>query len=143
MARSLKSQVRRSVKRELKKTSPMTFVIPVICLIVGFLIAYFALPAVFGREPAFALTGKKAYTVAEGERFTYTEEGFTAGVFGLDLSANVKVESNMTKDATGAYVLDTSKGGRTYYIAYTLEHALFPSSPRLVRTFTVSEGGSD
>lgn len=126
----------KAAEKELRKIHPLTFLIPVIFLIVGLVIGYVGM-SVFCKNDSFVLTGEKSFTVTVGESFSYKEEGFTCIALGRDLSSAVKIETNMTKNADGSYTVDTSEAG-IYYISYTCEEGIY-SGVRLVRTLRVTE----
>lgn len=127
----------RAVRKELGKIHPLTFIIPLVFLIVGLVVGY-TVGGILMKNDGFSLLGEKNITVFVGDGFSYTEEGFTCIALGKDISDKVKVESNMTF-TEGVYTVNTSEEGR-YYISYTCEDSLFFSGVRLVRTVTVVEG---
>lgn len=127
---------KRAVKREVKKTHPMTFLIPVLFLVLAFVVGYIGAGALFQTD-GFSVRGEKQYTVRVGESFTYTDEGFVCTALGRDISDKVSVKSNMTL-TDGVYTVDTTKPGE-YYISYTCTDSLFYTNVRLVRVISVLE----
>lgn len=127
----------RAAKKELRKMHPATFIIPILFLIIGLAVGYFASGFVF-KNDGFSLAGEKAYTVTVGSDFTYTEEGFTCTALGRDLSDTVSVKSNIPQNEDGSYTLNTDAPA-VYYISYTCTDTLFYTDLRLVRAFYVVE----
>lgn len=111
-------------------------ILPALCLVIGLLVGAALVPVFAGENSGIALVGEKKVNVPLGESFRYVDEGVQFFYFGIDLSQNVTVTTNMTKNADGSYTVDTSEEG-VYYIAYTSTHALFERDVRLVRTFVV------
>ena len=132
----LADRASRAAKKELRNMHPLTFVIPLIFLIIGLVLGYIG-GGMLMKEDEFSLLGEKSITVKVGEKFTYTDEGFTCIALGKNIADKVKVESNMTL-TNGTYTVDTAEAG-VYYISYTCEDPIFFGGVRLVRTVTVEE----
>lgn len=130
-----RSSIRRAVRRRIRK-SPLTYVIPVLFLILGLALGYFVTPALAGENSGMALVGEKTVSVPLGESYAYRDEGVSFSYFGIDCSSYVAISTNMIKKADGTYGIDTAEPG-VYYIAYTSTHPLFERDVRLVRTFSV------
>ena len=135
MAKSWKKQA----KRALKKTDARMFLLPLLCLLIGAALMFGLCRFVLGKNDGFSLTGDKQLTGAAGADFTYTDEGFSAVLLGMDRSAYVRVETNLTVSGDGTYTLPHAEAG-TYYIAYVWDDPLTFGGGRLVRTIVI-EGG--
>lgn len=113
-AAKVEKAVRRQAKREVRRTSPLTWIIPLLCLVLSFVLVTAVCRAI-GKDDGFSLKGEASYTIAVGTAYTYEEEGYLAMALGQDVSATVKVESNMTQNVQGAYCPATTEEG-VYYI---------------------------
>lgn len=135
------SRINKTIKKELKKTSKkfsLSGVMAIIlCFAVGIAGGIFA-EKTLTKNDKFLLDGDKAFNIEIGTgNFVYIEEGYKCISFGKDLSSKVKIETNITKDENGNYVIDTTEEGE-YYIIYTVESIKFNKIKR-VRTFVVGE----
>lgn len=129
------SSIRRAARREIRK-SPLTYLIPILFLILGLALGYFLTPSLAGENRGMVLVGEKTVSVPLGESYAYRDEGVSFSYFGIDCSAYVAISTNMMKNADGTYRIDTVEPG-IYYIAYTSTHPIFERQVRLVRTFCV------
>ena len=130
-------KIGRAAKKQLQKTHPATFIIPLLFLVIGLVLGYVG-AGVLWADNGFALYGKTEYTVTVGSDFAYRDEGFFCTAVGQNISDAVSISTNMTKNSDGTYTLDTADSGE-YYISYTCQHPVFYRNVRLVRVIHVVE----
>lgn len=143
MAKTVKSAVKRQVRRTAKR-NPAAMIVLIVALAVG-VVAGYSLGVFLTKNDGFSLKGEKTatYTVGDGGgSVTLAEDGWTLTALGRDATESVSVETDLQK-TDGGYVVPTDQA-RTYHIVYRSSHFLF-SKYSLVRTVTVkaAEGGAD
>ncbi len=143
MAKTVKSVVKRQVRRTAKR-NPAAVIILIVALAIGVAVGYFACTALT-KNDGFSLKGEKAviFTVGDGDgSVTLQEDGWTLTALGRDAAESVSVETDLQK-TDGGYVVPTDEPG-IYRIVYRPTHFLF-SKYSLVRTVTVNaaEGGDE
>ena len=140
--------VEREAKKAMKKLHTTTKILIVVALIFGiaggFLTCY-----LMSKNDVFDLKGAKSYQLelsAGGATFTYVEEGIEAIAFGQDVSGKVTVETTLSKDAAGHYIIPLDKEG-VYTITYTVDSMKFDGTfgeeIKRVRSFFVSANEED
>ena len=130
-------------KRKLKALHPATKAIAVIALLAGILGGAIFCHVSFQND-RFLLKGETQISLtANGESFTYTEEGVEAVCFGRDASDKLSVSASegVVKNADGSYTIPTDKEG-VYTLTYTVDCYKFgEKSPngviKRIRVFTV------
>ena len=143
MAKTVKSVVKRQVRRTAKR-NPAAVIVLIVDLAIGVAVGYFACTALT-KNDGFSLKGEKAavYTVGDGGgSVTLKEDGWTLTALGRDAAESVSIETDLQK-TDGGYVVPTDEPG-IYRIVYRPTHFLF-SKYSLVRTVTVNaaEGGDE
>ncbi len=133
------NDAKRAVKKEVRRQHPATLLIPLLFLLLGLAVGYFAIGILAKPTDGLTLSGESTITVPLGTDYTYREEGYRLSCLGFDATDAVSVSTNLEKNADGSYTIDTSVPGK-YYIAYTSEHPLFYNGLRRVRSFTVLGG---
>lgn len=141
--------VQREAKKAIKKLHTTTKILIVVALIFG--IAGGALTCyLMSKNDVFDLKGAKSYQLEvsadTGATFTYVEEGIEAIAFGQDVSGKVTVETTLSKDAAGHYIIPLDKEG-VYTITYTVDSMKFDGTfgeeIKRVRSFFVSANEED
>lgn len=126
----------KDIKKIKKHISNKALLLGVVFLIIGIIsgcLAYYILC----KDDKLELLGESQLTFSVGETATYVEDGFVAISFGKDISSTVEIESDLEKDTSGKYIINTSSEG-TYFIKYTFKDYHFNTIIKY-RTFTVSE----
>ena len=117
--KSTKSKEQKNIEKAIKKMHPITLAVGLIFLAVGILVGY--LTSYFiSKDDTFELIGDSSIVVEVGDAGVYTDEGVKCISYGRDLSKNVVVNTNMTKNDDGTYTFDTSAEGE-FYIIYTVD----------------------
>lgn len=129
----------RSAKKAIRKTHRGITVIGVICLLIGFAAGYIG-AEYLSENDCFELIGEKEINVPQGSTYTYMEEGAKIISLGRDLSTQIQIDTNLTTDVNGAYIIDTS-AETTYVITYTVDDIKYGNIKR-IRTITVIGGES-
>ncbi|MBE5740972.1 MAG: DUF5011 domain-containing protein [Clostridiales bacterium] len=111
----------RKASKQLKKVSIGAICIAVLLLVVGAVGGYFGVKLI-SKNDCFVLNGNDELTLTIGQ--SYTDQGITAVAFGKDVSDDVIIETNLTKNDDGTYTA-TEEG--TYYITYKVNHFKYNS----------------
>jgi len=130
------NRTKKEIKKTAKKFSFGGILAIILCLTVGVVGGIFA-EKFITKNDCFVLSGEKTYTIKLNEDFVYAEAGYKCISFGKDVSDKVAIETNMTKNEDGTYLIDTSEEGE-YYIIYTIEDVKYGNIKR-VRTFVVGD----
>lgn len=109
-----KTKTKKAV-RKLKKLSPTALVISALLLVGGAVGGWFG-TQFLTKNDCFTLIGKDEITMVVGQ--SYNDQGAKVVSFGKDLSDNVEVETNLTKNTDGTY---TSNEVGTFYMVYTVD----------------------
>ena len=139
-------KTQKSIEKKLKKLHPVTKAVAIICLVIG--IACGAIFSLYSfRNDRFVLKGETNFSLDVGEVYTYTEQGFEAICFGMDVSDKLTVETDLQRDANGNYIIPTDKVG-VYTITYTVDCLKFGEKApngviKRIRVFTVNEVEED
>ncbi len=127
----------RKAKRAAKKFHPITLVAMVLALAIGALAGYFIAES-RNKDDSFELLGQTVILLHVGDEFTYQDEGARATENGKDISSSIKVTTDIVKNESGEYVLDTSEVGE-YVMFYTVEGSDFYNGVKRIRIFRVIE----
>lgn len=130
-----KKEAERELKKSIKRAHKGYIAVAAIFLIVG-ICAGAAFAYMQTASDKLVLNGEAKTVVFVGDPLLYTDEGVTCISFGEDVSDSVEIVTNMTKNADGTYMGDTSVQGE-YYIKYTVKGGRFDGLSR-VRIFTVN-----
>ena len=133
-------KTKRTAKKKLRRTHPLSFVIWALALIVGVGIGVGACALICSND-GFTIVGESDRTLPINQKnpqYVYRDEGVRIVSFGRDISDRVTVQTNMIGGEDGVYGFDVSKDG-FYYIIYTVDDPRFGEIKR-IRTFTVGEG---
>lgn len=129
-----KSSTQKNIEKTIKKMHPITLVVGLVFLVLGVVIGYFTSNFIT-KNDSFELIGDSSIVVEVGATGIYTDEGVKCISYGRDLSKNVIVNTNMTKNDDGTYSFDTTEEGE-FYIIYTVDDVKYKGIQR-VRVITV------
>lgn len=124
-------------KRTAKKTHRGIIAIGILFLIIGAAAGYCG-AMMLSENDCFVLNGEKEITVPMGVPYTYHDEGAKIISLGRDLADQIKVTTDLTTDANGDYIVDTSVE-TTYIITYTVDDIKYGNIKR-IRTIKVTGG---
>ena len=102
----------KKAKKQLKKLGFGAIMMALLLLVIGAVGGYFGVKFLTKKD-CFELKGKDEITLQLGE--TYLDEGANIVSFGMDVSADVEIETNLKIDSNGKYFAE-SEG--TYYMIY-------------------------
>lgn len=123
-----------------KKVSLKSILIAILCFVlagaIGAGICFF-----MGKNDCFNIIGNDEITLTLDQN--YADEGVLIKEFGLDLSKNAKISTNLKQNGNGEFYAETAG---TYYIAYTVNSLKFGfvyhiQKIRLITFVEASEGG--
>ena len=132
--KNTKSKEQKNIEKTIKKMHPMTLIIGIVFLIMGVAIGYFT-SFYLTKNDVFDVLGDKNVVVEVGSSGVYTDQGVKCISYGRDLSSDVVIDTNMTKNDDGTYTFDTTKEGE-FYIIYTVDDVKYKGIQR-VRVITV------
>ena len=121
------SQIRRAT--EIRKTPKSILICIMTFLVLGFIIGYSSI-LILSKNDSFEINGDKTITLNINDE--YKEQGAKAIEFGIDLSKNIQIESN----------LDTSNEGE-YVVIYTVKSSFKYKNIKRVRYINVINGGDN
>ncbi|MBP5357093.1 MAG: hypothetical protein J6Y68_02975 [Clostridia bacterium] len=137
----------KTVSSVVKKLHPITKVVVAIFAVLGIVVGVIV-GFVLSKNDRFVLKGNSLYSYdVSSSDYIYKEEGIEVVCFGFDISDKLTVETNLSKNASGDYIIPGTVEG-TYYIKYSVDFFKFgedaPNGPIIrVRTFTVSSSEDD
>ena len=126
-------------KKAAKKTHRGIIAIGIVFLLIGAAAGYCG-AMMLSENDCFVLNGAKEITVPMGIPYTYHDDGVKIISLGRDLADQVKVTIDLTADANGDYIVDTSVE-TTYVITYTVDDIKYGNIKR-IRTIKVTGGES-
>lgn len=144
-----KNTAKRYAKKAVKRLHTATKVLTVLFLLIGIAAGAFVCLH-FSKNDRFVLKGQTAFSIdmtEGGAPYLYTEEGWEAYCFGLDVSDKLTVETTLEKDAEGRYIIPVEQEG-VYTITYTVDCLKFGEKApngviKRIRTFTVTATEED
>ena len=138
-----KKKIKKNVKSTAKRFSTGGIVALVMCFLIGLGGGVFSV-FFMTKNDTFTLSGDKKFEYVIGDNdgtVIYTEAGYSVVSFGKNLTDMVKIDTNLEKDNSGNYIIDTSVEGE-YYIIYTVDSLKYGKIQR-VRSFTVKESADE
>ena len=126
--------------KAIKKLNGKSMLTVILCFIIALGIGVGAC-FLLGRNDKFEMNGEEHVSLQIGE--TYTDDGVEIVEFGLNLSKNATIETDLQRNENGEFYSDTAGD---FYIAYTIKSLKFGliypvQKIRLVSVTGESEGG--
>ncbi len=138
-------KIRRKAKSKVKRIHTATKVLAVLFLVIGIGVGG-AVCFLLSKNDRFELKGDTSFSISVGDSYTYEEQGVEAVCFGRDVSGKLQVETELTQDENGNYIIPTDKEG-VYTITYTVDAWKFQKGEngviKRIRTFTVNAAEED
>ena len=110
-----KNKKKREAKSKVKKSHWGYFAVAVLCLAAGLAAGYFG-ARTLSADDTFELKGEKVTEFASAQTVEYSDEGIVYRFLGKDLSQEVKITTNMEKQADGKYTGTVDEETELYII---------------------------
>lgn len=133
-------KITKKATKAFRKIHPAFVVTCILFLVIGICLgAYYAHSEIINDK--YVLNGEKVMIYSVGDTISYQDEGVTCISKGEDISSEITIDTNMTKDADGKYTADTTEQGE-YYITYTMDSGRYKGLSR-VRVIKVMDAGGE